>query len=175
MPKGTCCSLAWTCTWNPRRDGENCWPVLRGAWEARFSPGRNKPPTPPEKDDNNRPLTDAKPLYCYRCNGQRHRSDNCPTRKCYVCGRHDHEARNCKSGVPKSRGQNKNSTPVLRNQVNAGCLVRSSPPQATAEDLQSCIEGDHLFLTCGKKISLLSTACVQPFFRSEGQDASYQR
>ena len=30
-----------------------------------FSPGRNKPPTPPEKDDNNRPLTDAT-LYFYR-------------------------------------------------------------------------------------------------------------
>ena len=33
-----------------------------------FSPGRNKVPTPPEKDDNKKPPTDATPLYCYRCN-----------------------------------------------------------------------------------------------------------
>ena len=49
-----------------------------------------------------------------------------------------------------------------RNQVSAGCLVQSSPPQATAEDIQSCIEGDQLLLACGKKIPLLSSACVQP-------------
>ena len=47
-------------------------------------------------------------------------------------------------------------------QVSAGCLVQSSPPQATAEDIQSCIEGDQLLLACGKKIPLLSSACVQP-------------
>ena len=40
--------------------------------------------------------------------------------------------------------------------------MQSSPPQATAEDIQACIEGEQLLLTCGKKIPLLSSACVQP-------------
>ena len=128
-----------------------------------FSPGGTS--RPPE---NIRSLTDATPLYCYRCNGRGHRSANCPTRKCYMCGRHDHEARNCKSSVPKSGGQNKIGTPVLRNHASAGCLVPSSPPQATAEDIQSCNEGDQLLLACGKKILLPSTAWVQPFSRARG-------
>ena len=127
-----------------------------------FSTGQNKAPTPLEKDDNKKPPTDTTPLYCYRCNGRGHRSANCPIRRCYLCGRHGHEARNCKSGVPKSGGQSKNGLPMPRNQVSAGCLVQSSPPQATAEDIQSFIEGDQLLLACGKKIPLLSSACVQP-------------
>ena len=44
--------------------------------------------------------------------------------------------------VPKSGGQNKNGIPMPPTQVSAGCLVQSSPPQATAEDIQSCIEGE---------------------------------
>ena len=127
-----------------------------------FSTGWNKAPTPPEKDDNKKPPTDTTPLHCYRCNGRRHRSANCPIRRCYLCGRHGHAARNCKSSVPKSGGQSKNGSPMLRNQVSTGCLVQSSPPQATAEDIQSFIEGDQLLLACGKKIPSLSSTCVQP-------------
>ena len=127
-----------------------------------FSPARNKQPTPPEKEDNKKTVSDTTPLHCYRCNGRGHRSANCPTRKCYLCGRHGHEARNCKSSVPRSGGQNKNGNPGPRNQFSAGCLVQSSPPQATAEDIQACIEGDQLLLACGKKIPLLKSACVQP-------------
>lgn len=44
-----------------------------------------------------------------------------------------------------------------RNQVSAG-LVQSSRSQATAEDIQSCIEGDQLLLACGEK----SSFAVQP-------------
>ena len=127
-----------------------------------FSPARSKPPTPPEKDDNRTPASDTTPLHCYRCNGRGHRSANCPTRKCYLCGRHGHEARNCKSSAPRSGSQIKNGNPVRRNQVSAGCLVQSSPQQASAEDIQGCIEGGQLLLACGKKIPLLSSACVQP-------------
>ena len=127
-----------------------------------FSPARSKPPTPPEKDDNRTPASDTTPLHCYRCNGRGHRSANCPTRKCYLCGRHGHEASNCKSRAPRSGSQIKNGNPVRRNQVSAGCLVQSSPQQASAEDIQGCIEGDQLLLACGKKIPLLSSACVQP-------------
>ena len=114
------------------------------------------------EDDNKKPAGDTLPVYCYRCNGRWHGSANCPTRKCYLCGRHGHQARNCKSIVPRSRGQNKNSNSGQRNQVSAGCLVQSSPLQAMAEDIQSCIEGDQLLLACGKKIPSLSSACVQP-------------
>ena len=126
-----------------------------------FSPARNKPPTLPEKEDIKKPPSDTLLLYCYRCNGQGHRSANCPTRKCYLCGRHGHEARNCKSSAPRSGGQIKNGNSVRRNQVSAGCLVQSSPSRATAEDIQACIEGEQLLLACGKKIHLLSSACVQ--------------
>ena len=73
-----------------------------------FSPARNKPPMPLEKDDNKKPASDTSPLYCYRWNGREHRSANCLTRKCYLCGRHGHKARNCKSSVLRSGGQNKN-------------------------------------------------------------------
>ena len=127
-----------------------------------FSPARNKPPTLPEKEEMKKPQGDTSPLYCYRCNGRGHRHANCPTRKCHLCGRQGHEARNCKSSVPRSGGQIKNRNPVRRNQVSAGCLVQSSPPQATAEDIETCIENEQLLLACGKKIPLLSSACVQP-------------
>ena len=63
--------------------------------------------------------------------------------------------------MPRSGGQSKNSNSVLQNQVSA----ESSPPQATAEDIQPCIEGDQLLLACGKKIPLLISACVQPLSR----------
>ena len=71
--------------------------------------------------------------------------------------------------MPKSGGQSKNGSSMPRNQVSAGCLVQSSPPQATAEDIQSRIEGDQLLLGCGKKISLLSSTCVQPLSRTRGK------
>ena len=64
--------------------------------------------------------------------------------------------------MPRSGGPIKNGNPARRNQVSAGCLVQPSPPQATAEDIQACIEGEQLLLACGKKIPLLSSACVQP-------------
>ena len=128
-----------------------------------FSPAWNKPPTLLEKEDIKKPSSDTSPLYCYRCNGRGHRSANCPTRKCYLCGRHGHEARNCKSTVQRSGGQSKNGNPVRQNQVSAGCLVQSSPPQATAEDIQACIEGEQLLLACGKKIPLLSSAVFSPY------------
>lgn len=40
--------------------------------------------------------------------------------------------------------------------------MQSSPPQATAEDIKACIENEQLVLACGRKIRLLSSACVQP-------------
>lgn len=40
--------------------------------------------------------------------------------------------------------------------------MQSSVPQATVEDIQVCIENEQILLACGKKISLLSSVCVQP-------------
>ena len=160
MSKGTCCPLTAPETLEEIAKIADKYLEVHG--KHVFSPAWNKPPTPSEKDDNKKPASDTSPLYCYRCNGCGHRSANCPTRKCYLCGRHGQEARNCKSRVQRSGGQNKNSNSRPQNQVSAGCLVQSSLPQAMADDIWSCLEGDQLLLACGKEIPLLSSACLQP-------------
>ena len=53
--------------------------------------------------------------------------------------------------------------------------MQSSPPQATAEDIKSCIEDDQLLLACGKKISLLSSTCVQPQYGTTGKISVVKR
>ena len=46
-------------------------------------------------------------------------------------------------------------------QVSASCLVE--PPEVKpTEEVKSCIKDDKLLLACGKKIPLLSSACVEP-------------
>ena len=51
---------------------------------------------------------------------------------------------------------------VQRGQVSAGCLVKSPDLNATPEEVKSCIQNDQLLLACGKKVPLLSNACVEP-------------
>ena len=46
----------------------------------------------------------------------------------------------------RSGEQIKNGNPERWNQVSAGCLVQSSPPQAEAVDIQACIENEPLVL-----------------------------
>ena len=46
-------------------------------------------------------------------------------------------------------------------QVIASCLVQPSEVKPT-EEVNSCIKDDQLLLACGKKIPLLSSACVEP-------------
>ena len=76
-------------------------------------------------------------------------------------GKQGHEARNCQSGGRRSGGQNKDGNPVQRGQVSASCLVQ--PPEVKpTEEVKSCIEDDKLLLACGKRIPLLSSACVEP-------------
>ncbi|KAL9963057.1 hypothetical protein ACROYT_G032222 [Oculina patagonica] len=110
-----------------------------------FSSGRSRPPAPPQKDD------DAKkpPIH--------------PSQ----CGRQGHEARNCqvslKVNLPKAGGSSKPRVPAApRDQVSAGCLVQPPQLNATPEEVKSCIEEDQLLLACGKRIPLLSNACVEP-------------
>ena len=50
--------------------------------------------------------------------------------------------------------------------MSASCLVQPSevkPFKPTEEKVKSCMKGDQLLLDCGKKIPLLSNACVEPF------------
>ena len=47
-------------------------------------------------------------------------------------------------------------------QVSARCLAQPPEVKPTQEKVKSCIEDDQLLLACGKKIPLLSSACVEP-------------
>lgn len=58
-------------------------------------------------------------------------------------------------------GQGKDGNPVQCGQVSAGCLVKSPYLNATPEEVKSCIQNDQLLLACGKKVPLLSNACVE--------------
>ena len=51
---------------------------------------------------------------------------------------------------------------MQRSQVSAVCLVTSPDLTATPEEVKSCIQDDQLLLACGKKVPLLSNACVEP-------------
>ena len=51
---------------------------------------------------------------------------------------------------------------MQRGQVSAGCLVKSPDVNAIPEEVKSCIQNDQLLLACGKKVLLLSNACVEP-------------
>ena len=82
-------------------------------------------------------------------------------KKCFLCGKQGHKARNCRSGGRRSGGQSKDGNPVQHGQVSASCLVQ--PPEVKpTEEFKSCIKDDKLLLACGKKIPLLSSACVEP-------------
>ena len=111
--------------------------------------------------------SDTTALQCYKYNARGHKAINCPAlvRKCFPCDKQGHEARNCRSGGRKSGGQGKDGNPVQRGQVSAGCLVKSPDLNATPEEVKSCIQNDQLLLACGKKVPLLSNACVEPLTR----------
>ena len=129
-----------------------------------FSCATKKPLVQPKAEQTKNARSDTTALLCYKCNARGHKTINCPTleRKCFLCGKQGHEARNCRSGGRKSGGQGKDGNPVQRGQVSAGCLVKSPDLNATPEEVKSCIQNDQLLLACGKKVPLLSNACVEP-------------
>ena len=51
---------------------------------------------------------------------------------------------------------------MQRGEVSTSCLVRPSEVKPTREEVNSCIKDNQLLLACGKKIPLLSNACVEP-------------
>ena len=50
---------------------------------------------------------------------------------------------------------------MQRGQVCASCLVQPPEVKPTNEEVKSCIKDDKLLLACGKKIPLISSACVE--------------
>ena len=129
-----------------------------------FSSGSKKPQVQPKAEETKTTQSDATAIQFYKCNACGHKAINCPTlaRRCFLCGKQGHEARNCRSGGRKSEGQGKDGNPVQRGQVSAGCLVKSPDLNATPEEVKSCIQNDQLLLACGKKVPLLTNACVEP-------------
>ena len=129
-----------------------------------FSPVSRKPTVQPEKDEARNTQINPTALHCFKCNSRGHKAVNCPTltKRCFLCGKQGHEARNCRSGGRRSGGQNKDGNPVQRGQVSASFLVQPSEGKPTEEEVKSCIKDDELLLACGKKIPLLSSACVEP-------------
>ena len=129
-----------------------------------FSSVSRKPVLPPEREEAKNTQSNSTALQCFRCNARGHRAANCPTigKRCFLCGKQGHEARNCRSGGRRSGGQSKDGNPVQRGQVSASCLVQQTESKPTAEEVKSCIKDEKLLLACGKKIPLLSSACVEP-------------
>ena len=101
---------------------------------------------------------------CFKCNARGHKAVNCPSlvKKCFLCGKQGHEARNCRSGKQRSGGQNRDGLPVQRGQVSAGCLVQPPEVKPTEEEVRACIKDDKLLLASGKKIPIVSNACLEP-------------
>ena len=137
---------------------------LEAHGEHLFSPASRKPAVQPEREEAKNMQINPTALHCYKCNTRGHRAVNCPTltKKCFLCGKQGHVARNCRSGRRRSGGQSKDGNQVQRGQVSASCLVQPSEVKPTNEEVNSCIKDDQLLLACGKKIPLLSNACVEP-------------
>ena len=129
-----------------------------------FSSASRKPTVQPERDEAKNMQINPPALHCFKCNTRGHKAVNCPTltKKCFLCDKQGHEARNCRSGGRRLGGQSKDGNPVQRGQVSASCLVQPPEVKPTDEEVKACIKDDKLLSVCGKKIPLLSSACVEP-------------
>ena len=129
-----------------------------------FSPASRKPTVQPERDEAKNTQINPTALHCFKCNTRGHKAVNCPTlaKKCFLCGKQGHAARNCQSGGWRSGVQSKDGNPVQHGQVSTSCLVQPAEVKPTEEEVKSYIKDDQLLLACGKKILLLSSACVEP-------------
>ena len=129
-----------------------------------FSSMSGEPVVLPEGDEVENAQINPTALQCFKCNKQGHKAVNCPTmtRKCFLCGKQGHLARNCRSTGLMFGGQSKDANPVQRGEVSTSCLVKPSEVRPTGADVKSCTKDEYLTLACGKKIPLLSSACVEP-------------
>ena len=129
-----------------------------------FSSPSKKLQVQPKVDKTKNQQNDSTTVVCFKCNTRGHKAVNCPSlvKKCFLCGKQGHEARNCRSGKLKSGGQNRDGHPVQRGQVSAGCSVQPPEVKPTEEEVRACIKDDKLLLTSGKKIPIVSNACLEP-------------
>ena len=129
-----------------------------------FSSARKKLQVQPKVDESKNQQSDSTTVVCFKCNARGHKAVNCPSlvKKCFLCGKQGHEARNCRSGKQKSGGQSRNGLPVQHGQVSAGCLVQPPEIKPTEEEVRACIKDDKLLLASGKKIPIVSNACLEP-------------
>ena len=129
-----------------------------------FSSPSKKLQVQPKVDESKNQQSDSTTVVCFKCNARGHKAVNCPSlvKKCFVCGKQGHEARNCRSGKQKSGGQSRDGLPVQRGQVSAGCLVQPPEVKPTEEEVRACIKDDKLLLASGKKIPIVSNACLEP-------------
>ena len=129
-----------------------------------FSSPSKKLQVQPKVDKTKNQQNDSTTVVCFKCDTRGHKAVNCPSlvKKCFLCGKQGHEARNCRSGKQKSGGQNRDGYPVQRGQVSAGCLVQPPEVKPTEEEVRACIKDDKLLLTSGKKIPIVSNACLEP-------------
>ena len=129
-----------------------------------FSSASKKLQVQPKVDESKNQPSDSTTVVCFKCNVCGHKAVNCPSlvKKCYLCGKQGHEARNCRSGKQKSGGQSRDGLPVQRGQVSAGCLVQPPEIKPTEEEVRACIKDDKLLLASGKKIPIISNACLEP-------------
>ena len=129
-----------------------------------FSSASKKLQVQPRVAETKNQQNDSTTVVCFKCNARGHKAVNCPSlvKKCFVCGKQGHEARNCRSGKQKSGGQSRDGLPVQRGQVSAGCLVQPPEVKPTEEEVRACIKDDKLLLASGKKIPIVSNACLEP-------------
>ena len=129
-----------------------------------FSSASKELQVQPKVDESKNQQSDSTTVVCFKCNARGHRAVNCPSlvKKCFLCGKQGHEARNCRSGKQKSGGQSRDGLHVQRGQVSAGCLVQPPEVKPSEEEVRACIKDDKLLLASGKKIPIVSNACLEP-------------
>ena len=103
-----------------------------------FSPASRKPVVLPQKDETKNQQNESTTEVCFKCNARAHKAVNYPSlvKKCFVCGK--------------------------QGQLNAGCLVQPPEVKPTEEEVRACIKDDKPLLASGKKIPIISNACLEP-------------
>ena len=129
-----------------------------------FSSASKKLQALPQKDETKNLQNDSTTVVWFKCNTRGHKAVKCPSlvKKCFLYGKQGHEARNCRSRKQKSGEQSRDGLHVQRGQVSAGCLVQPPQVKPTEEEVKACIKDDKLLLASGKKILIVSNACLEP-------------
>ena len=117
---------------------------------------------------------------CYTCGGIGHIASKCPSnhqstsysskKKCYKCDRFGHDPSDCRSPNVKKSSQKAASAIVKKGktepkkEVSGGCLVdeKIEDEYASAADIDECIDDGQIMLASGKKVPLVSSACIEP-------------